>query len=108
MTPATLRPLGDTPPHARWLHELRTVVSTASVAAAMGRRLLRDDAGSAEDVLAEAERALSQCRDLLATAAEHVRPDGSIDAPPRATLCRYGIGAHDGRRGDDSRSRVVG
>jgi hypothetical protein len=108
MLPTPLRPLRDAAPHARWLHELRSVVSTASVAATMGRRMVRDDAGTAEDVLAEAERALSQCRDLLAAAAEHVREDAALDAVPRVALRLRERGAGDGRRADDSAPRAIG
>ena len=66
--------------HAQWLHELRNVVSTASVATAMGRQLAHDDAQATADVLVEAEQALAACRELLAVAAEHVREDRPADA----------------------------
>lgn len=86
MTNAIIHLPGDVHSHAHWLHELRSAVSTASVAAVMGRRLVHDDARTAEDVLRDAEQALSQCRDLLAAAAEHVREDdASRDAPPAGT-----------------------
>ncbi|WP_133478563.1 hypothetical protein [Cognatilysobacter segetis] len=83
-----IRSLGDARSHARWLHELRNVVSTASVAASMGRRLVRDDPQAAAEVMVEAERALSACRDLLATAAEHVCEDPSSESLVRALIRR--------------------
>lgn len=87
-----LPPFDEVPTHALWLHELRNLVSTASVAASVGRTLVHDDVDSAMELLAEAERALHQCRDLLASGAEHVRhDDGEHGAQPRADL-------HDGER----------
>ena len=81
-----LPPLEDSTLHTRWLHELRNVVSTASVAAAMARRLVDSDADTAADMLHEAERALLACRDLLDSGGEHVIPDPllheTLQVPP--------------------------
>ena len=77
-------PIGPAQPgaeHARWLHELRNVVSTASVAAAMARRLVRTDVDTAAELLVETESALLLCRELLASAGEHVRVDSRAAAP---------------------------
>ena len=81
-----LPPLEDSTLHTRGLHELRNVVSTASVAAAMARRLVDSDAETAADMLHEAERALLACRDLLDSGGEHVIPDPllheTLQVPP--------------------------
>jgi hypothetical protein len=81
--------------HARWLHELRNVVSTASVAASMGRRLVRTDIDTAAELLAETESALRAACELLAVAGEHLRDDvraadsfGALPAEPRRTAAR--------------------
>lgn len=71
-----IRPL-EGASHASWLHELRNVVSTASVAASVSRRLVVDDAASALELLCEAEQALARCRELLADGADHLRDDGA-------------------------------
>lgn len=76
----------DAESHARWLHELRNVVSTAHVATAMSRRLVAQDPSTAAELLREAELALLQCRDLLDVAGEHVRDDeprARVAPPPR-------------------------
>ena len=70
-----IQPFDDTSSHARWLHDLRNMVSTASVAASVGRELVQDDVESAIDLLREAEAALQQCRELLASGGDHVRAD---------------------------------
>ncbi|WP_162823832.1 hypothetical protein [Lysobacter sp. TY2-98] len=74
-------PFDETPSHARWLHDLRNMVSTASVAASVGRELVHEDIESAIEFLREAEGALQQCRDLLASGADHVRDDSRGDLP---------------------------
>ncbi len=76
-----IRPFDEVPSHACWLHDLRNMVSTASVAARIGRELVHDDAASAIELLREAEAALQQCRELLANGAEHVRADGEPAVP---------------------------
>ena len=96
--------------HAQWLHELRNVVSTASVATAMGRQLAHDDAQATADVLVEAEQALAACRELLAVAAEHVRDDRPADAivmprvVPRESAARPRGPGRGGRRRSDGPS----
>lgn len=92
-----IRPFDETPSHARWLHDLRNMVSTASVAASVGRELVHDDLESALELLREAESALQQCRDLLASGGDHVRDDGSDEVPPLPTPF-----AHRRRDGDGS------
>lgn len=91
----TIRGLEPVRSHMRWLHDLRNAVSTASVAASVGQRMLRDDAASAAAMLEEAERALAQCRELLACAKEHLREDEAAVAAPAATVERS-------RRRDDA------
>ena len=116
MTATQIPASGAARPHARWLHELRSVVSTASVAAAMGRQLVHDDARTAEDVLCEAERALEQCRDLLTAAAEHVRTDAAEDfaaailvprTGPEATRAVSRETGRAGRRRSDAAPRLT-
>lgn len=91
-----IQPFDETPSHARWLHDLRNMVSTASVAASVGRELVHDDLESAIELLREAESALQQCRDLLDNGADHVRADGSADRQPLPSPTGRG------RRGGDS------
>ncbi|HZX79571.1 MAG TPA: hypothetical protein VFE72_01280 [Lysobacter sp.] len=82
-----MHPLEDSTLHTRWLHELRNAVSTASVAAAMARRLVGSDVDTAADMLQEAERALLACRELLAGSGEHVLSDGlPHEAPPSSPM----------------------
>ncbi|WP_407910141.1 hypothetical protein [Lysobacter claricitrinus] len=92
-------PFDETPSHTRWLHDLRNLVSTASVAASVGRTLLHDDVESARELLVEAERALHKCRELLANGGDHVRDDDSLsnEPPPVDGDRRHGNG---GRRTD--------
>ncbi|MGY4514891.1 hypothetical protein [Lysobacter sp. HA18] len=94
-------PFDEVPSHARWLHDLRNLVSTASVAASVGRTLLRDDVDSALELLGEAERALHECRHLLANGGDHVRSDSetlSGELPPA-----QGERSHnDGERRNDA------
>lgn len=82
-----IRGMHQSASHARWLHELRNVVSTASVAASMGRRLVRTDVDTAAELLAETESALLAACELLAVAGEHMRDDpyaASAAEPRRA------------------------
>lgn len=83
--------------HEAWLHDLCNMVSTASVATSVGRRLMRDDAASATEMLDEAERALALCRELLAAAPEHLRRDAPVEPPPSSS-------APGPRRHDDPRA----
>jgi len=81
--------------HRTWLHELRGLISTASVATRVGRELLDDDAQAAADMLDEANRALARCRELLDSAAAHVQTDASVVATGRDA------GSATARRRDD-------
>ena len=97
------RPL-EGPSHASWLHELRNVVSTASVAASVSRRLVEDDAASAVELLREAEEALARCRELLADGAEHVRDDGM----PVQAMTMVPVAGERRREDDDGTGRFDG
>ncbi|HEY4582595.1 MAG TPA: hypothetical protein VIG88_07000 [Lysobacter sp.] len=87
-----LPPLEEPMQHTRWLHELRNVVSTASVAATIVRRLVASDAAGAAEMLQEAERALLACRDLLASGGDHILagtlPHETLQALPPAPARR--------------------
>lgn len=88
------------PTRASWLHELRNVVSTASVATSVSRRLVREDASSAIELLQEAERALERCRELLA---DGVEPSADEVAAFALPLRPTGAPAERRRRGTDVR-----
>lgn len=94
--------------HARWLHELRSAVSTAGVAASVGRELLGPAPAPAHEALREAEAALAQCRALLEHATEHLRADaGARPAPPPgAAATRIRSGGNAWTEGPQQRRRI--
>lgn len=105
-----IRTAGDDASHAWWLHELRNAVSLASVATAMGRRLVHDDAPGSADALAEAEQALAECRALLSAASEHLRsetrPTVLLPTPGATRAARIDEAPARRRRGD-TRMRIA-